>query len=163
MVAGMASSSRFGEGGAGGGRESPPSLESRVEGWLLAGKPSDSRFERERWWWWARIPSVTRIVSGRVVVDGRPSTSRFEQGRDCGGCAGWWWWVQIPSVTRIASGGIVVGGKIPPPYVSSGGGGGGGCGSCPSLKMRVGGWWLAGGPCGGKSRNRDGVYLCVSK
>jgi len=43
--------------GGGGGRESPPSLKSRVGGWWLAGKTSHSRFERARWCWW-----VCRLV-----------------------------------------------------------------------------------------------------
>jgi len=46
----------------GGGHKSPPSLVIQVEGWLLARKPSNSRFERGRWW--AQIPSVTQIASG---------------------------------------------------------------------------------------------------
>ena len=56
------------EGGGAGGHESPPSLESRVGGWWLAGNTFHSHFERGRWWWWVRISSVTQITSGRMVV-----------------------------------------------------------------------------------------------
>ena len=56
------------KGGAGGVYKSPPSLESRAGEWWLADKASHTHFERGRGWWWVRIPSVTRIASGRVVV-----------------------------------------------------------------------------------------------
>src|SRR6266508_3255310 len=53
--------------------------------------------------WWARIPSVTQIASGRVmVVVGREGLPLAIRARG-------WWWVRIPSVTQITSGRVVVG------------------------------------------------------
>jgi hypothetical protein len=58
-----------------GGRKFPPPLETRVGGF----------FERGRWSWWAHIPSVTRIVSGRS--GGRGTLLLAFRARVGGGCA----------------------------------------------------------------------------
>jgi len=124
-------------GGGGSGRESPPSLESRAGGWRLAGKTSHSHFKRGRWWWWAQIPSVIQIASGRMAV-GRQNLPLTFRARD----------VVVVGVNPLRhsnreweDGGWQA---KPPTRVSSEGGGGGGRESPPSLKSRVGGWWLAG-------------------
>jgi hypothetical protein len=128
-------------------------LGSRVEGWLLAGKPSNSHFERERWWWW--MPHALRARERLVVGTNPLQHSRFEwEGVS---------WQENPPTRVSSEGGVVLSGQVgggghksplypnrewrggcwqgnPPTRVSSRGGGGGGC----HLRFERGrGWWWA--------------------
>src|SRR6266545_1386254 len=85
--------------------------------------------------WWPRIPSITQIASGRVmVVVGREGLPLAIRARG-------WEWARIPSITRIASGRVMVVdqclvGKVSHSRFERGGGGG--RESPPSLELGVG-------------------------
>ncbi len=131
----------------GGGRECcgcPLSLETSdrmgggcdVRGWQ---ENPPTRFERGRWWWWLRIPSITRIASGGVVV-GRETLRLVLRASE-----GLWWVGRLvvmgtnPLRHSNREWEAVSWQENPPTRVSSEGGVGGGRESPPSLESRVGG------------------------
>jgi hypothetical protein len=100
--------------GAGGGRESPPSLESRAGGSWLAGKASHTRFERGRVGANPLRHSNCEWEGGGWKV--KPPTRISSEGG----------WARIRHSNREWEGG---GSQVKPPTrISSEGGGAGGCG-----------------------------------